>query len=198
MKIICFIVVLIEITKKVHSLQCHVNKQTEEPKPTDCDKINNKFCAIAAIGNMTARGCMPDGKKVNCTNIMMDGEKRRTCYCQTKNCNENFETCLKQNNDVENCTEKTTTTKTTAGNSQNNQNSTIKEDQNPIEDNTIATGEDNKQSTGDDAEATKEKDEETQTPTGEPAATSGNQRVVKSNQLVFILLILVTLIIKSL
>jgi len=204
MKIICFIVVLIEITKRAHSLKCHVNKQTEKPAPTDCNAENNKFCSIAEIGNKTARGCMPDGRKAGCTKRMLDGEMRRTCYCLTENCNESFDTCLKTV-EPEKCIEITTPTKATAGTSKNNQTSTendalgtSKEDQNQTEDNTKATGEGNQQSTGDDAKPTAENDEETQTPTGEPAATGGNQRVVKSNQFVFVLLILVTLIIKSL
>jgi len=204
MKILCLIVVLIEITKKAHSLKCHVNKQPDTHAPTECDAENNKFCSIAEIDEKIARGCMPDGRKAGCTKRMMDGEMRRTCYCLTENCNESFDTCLKTV-DGEKCIEITTPTKTTAGTSKNNQTSTknddlgtSKEDQNPTEDDTKATGEENQQSTGDDAQPTAENDEETQTPTGEPAATSGNQRIVKSNQFVFALLMLVTLIIKSL
>merc|ERR1712198_669822 len=124
----------------------------------------------------------------------MDGEMRKTCYCQEKYCNESFKASLSANK-AENCTQpdgSTTTIQTTAGTSQNDPNSTendslgtSKVDQNPIEHSTTATGEENQQSTGDGAEAATENVKETQKPTGNPAATSGNQRVIEANQFVF-------------
>ena len=148
---------------------------------------------------------MPEGRKAECTERMMDGEMMKICYCQEAACNLSLKACLRANK-IENCTHPATTTvQTTGGTSKNDQNSTendalgtSKVDQNPTEDSTTATGEGNQQSTGDGAEATTENVKETQKPTGKPAATSGNQRVVESNQFGFDLWILAIIVIKFL
>ena len=67
----------------------------------------------------------------------------------------------------------------------------------PTEDGTGATGEDGPQPTEDRSGATAEDAEETQKPTGKASTNSGNLRVVVSNQFLFALLILTTLVIRS-
>merc|ERR1712136_257453 len=133
---------------------------------------------------MVELGCMPEGRKAECTERIMDGEMRKICYCQEEYCNSRLDVCLSAIK-VENCTQPATTTaQTTSG--------TSKKDQNSTEDITTYTNEGNQQLTGDGAEATTENVKETQKPSGKPAAASGNQRVVESNQFVFVLWIIVT------
>jgi len=228
MKIICFIVVLTEITKKVHSLKCSLG--TFDPTSIWCSHdfcetgpcrfcqycYADKLCSITELDGKVDLGCMPEGPEAGCTERMVDGEMRKTCYCQEDECNFGFNKCLSTIK-VENCTQgdateecaakcipvvETTTIQTTAGTTKNNQNSTendalgtSKVDQNSTEDSTRATSEDNQQSTDDGTEATVENVKETPKPTGKPVATSGNQRAVELNQLVSLLRIIVTLII---
>jgi len=226
MKIICLIVVLIEITKKVHSLQCHVNKLGTKPTPTDCEASKEHFCTYdeMKVGKV-ARTCMPKGnEKAGCKKTTNGEFVTKICFCATDNCNKDLDTCLKESctttdpksrqmTDKTNGTEECPTkcqetvkndTKTTEDNAaatsqqgqnptQGNASGTTKDDQNPTDDTAAATGEEIKQSTGDGAEPTAENVETTN-----GTATSGNQRVVESNQLVVVLWILVTLIFKSL
>ena len=67
----------------------------------------------------------------------------------------------------------------------------------PTKDGTGATGEDRPQPTEDRSGATAEESEETPKPTGKASANIGNLRVVESNQSLFALLILITLVIRS-
>jgi len=49
MKIICFIVVLIKITKQVNSLQCYKNTRGAEPENEICKAAENKWCKYEMI-----------------------------------------------------------------------------------------------------------------------------------------------------
>jgi len=191
MKIIYFIVVLIEITKKVQSLKCIVDSRGEFQDKT-CKYPNDRFCLHANYDNSTiTRNCMPKDHKHECTKMMHDGEMTTFCYCSTDLCNQDLKSCLKAmctnfdqkarkmtNTRDEKCEptcKYAADTKTTEGTGKNDQ----------------TTGEDNQQTTAGN-------DGEIQEATGAPAATSGNQRVVESNQFGFDLWILVIVIIKSL
>jgi len=208
MKIISYILVLIEITKKVHSLKCHDNLLNQEPKPIDCATM----CAYINLNGEIARECMPKGnQKAGCTKTTFGMNLTTTCFCAEDNCNHECTASNCKNpspvpNDakarqmktdgVEECEaicKNTTDTKTTEGQNSTEDNAlgTTKDDKNPTDDSDAATDDDNQQPTGDNDEAEHAKT------TGNPATSRGNERDVESNQFVFVLWLLITLIIKS-
>jgi len=48
MKIICFMVIMIEIMKEVHSLKCYNHTDDKDPQPTEC-KAKNAKCAYVIV-----------------------------------------------------------------------------------------------------------------------------------------------------
>ena len=172
----------------MQSLKCILDSGGEFQDIT-CKDPNDGFCLHANYNNSTiTRNCMPKGHKHECMKVMHDGEMTTFCYCTTDLCNQDLKTCLKAmctnvdrkgrkmtNTRVEKCEP---TCKSAA-------------DTKTTEDGSATTVDDNQQTTAGN-------DEETQKATGAPAATSGYQRVVESNQIGFVLWILVIVIIKSL
>ena len=158
----------------VHSLKCSLG--TFDPTSIWCSHdfcetgpcrfcqycYADKFCSITELDGKVDLGCMSEGPEAGCTERMVDGEMRKTCYCQEDECNFGFDKCLStikvenctQGDETEECAAKcipvvaTTTIQTTAGTSKNNQNTTendalgtSKVDQNSTEDSTTAISE---------------------------------------------------------
>jgi len=108
MKIISFIVVLIEITKEENSLKCQYNEEGADPKEKTCAE-GEEFCSYTKTSIGVTRQCIKDDKgldiKVGCLNwpryqIATDSDcndppcnqftianPKTFCYCKQDNCN---------------------------------------------------------------------------------------------------------------
>jgi len=90
MKIVCFIVVLIEIMKEVHTLNCHTHNNVEDPKPEDCnpDEMCRYTIRKDKDPNKIIRDCMPKDNAlgVNIGKCIVT-PIWTTCACDTYHCN---------------------------------------------------------------------------------------------------------------
>jgi len=179
MKIICFIVVLIKITKEVHSLKCHVNEKGDEPVETECKDTNNKLCMYDKFGKddkMIARACMSnkDDKGKDLTPGCEESITTTTCYCDKDNCNHacTAKNCKKGSGPAD---PKTCEADCKAPG---------EEDQKTTQGGAAATGEGDQKATGDGAKTT-----------GAANGTAnGSQRFAESNQYLIAFLIIATLV----
>ena len=194
----------------------------EKPVPTDCVSPADKLCGYIEKEGYITRECMQEQKQGEDAKCFKVAESNIICQCNTDNCNHKcdakncknitmnsivLEECDAQCNPPSEGPSKNDTKPTedsavvtteegpipTEDSSGNNGT----DDLQPTEDITEATDDDGPQSTEDNSRATAEKAEETQKPTGKVATNSGNQRVFESNQFVFGIWILVTLVIRS-
>jgi len=89
MKVICFIVVLIEIMKEVHSFTCYVHKDDELPKDLKyCEPGEMCSYEMKKVNPIEIyRGCIPkhevDWKLGKC----LSNDYVTKCACDTENCN---------------------------------------------------------------------------------------------------------------
>jgi len=198
-RIIGFLVLQLEIMREVNSLKCHVNEKGKEPEEKECQAPKNEFCGHIASGGEIERKCMPKGLPIGCTKIMGS----TTCICEADNCNHectagtNCEPLKPVARQMANATDSGIAEKCDAkcnapgGGSGGDDAAATEGGANaaPTGDVPGATeGGAGAAATGDGAGATG----------GGSAATSGNQRVVESNQFVFLIWILVILSINSL
>jgi len=180
MKIICFIVVLIEIMKEVNSLECHDYNDDEDPKTKKCEE--GEVCGYDIGGykkppDMIFRKCMPKG---NTGLVWLVGKcikkptlTKTTCACDTDFCNYNCSVGIcpteerrKEKNVVcngickdavtETPTDATTTNETKINSIDDNSRATSEDGPQPTDDSTGTTGEEGPQSTEDGIGATGE------------------------------------------
>jgi len=226
MKIICFIAALIEITKEVHTLTCHVNEQDKEPKATLCvdPNISAYLCGHIKRGNNITRECIPKEieDKVACRKKIMKREIVLSyCLCDFDNCNHNctakeascnrtyednvndikFEDCEAQCNappDGPSTNDIKLTEDTNIDPNATEAAVTTSKGPNPTKDSAAGNNDtDDSQPTGDITEGTEKPAEETQKSTRKAATNNGNQRLAQSNPIIFAIWILVTLVIRS-
>jgi len=183
MKIICFIVVLIEIMKEVHSLKCYTHKGTKDLEPllndtTECDP--GQACGYALDHREEStmpiyRQCLPKEGEVWMWVIgkCLEDKVMTQCACDTDHCNYNcsvgkcplepnkekkFEcdgTCMAGGGGTT-PTDATTTNNTKTNQTDDNTGATGKDGPQPTDDSTEATGEYGPQPTEDGTGATGE------------------------------------------
>merc|ERR1712136_265035 len=196
-RIIGFLVLQLEIMREVHSLKCHVNEAGKEPKETECVAPANELCGHVATGGKIERKCMPKGQ-IGCTKM---GPEVTICLCEADNCNHECTAGTKcepvkpvarqmanASDVLEICDAKCNAP---GGGSGGDDAGATEGGANAAPTGNVpgaTEGGAGAAATGDGAGATG----------GGSAATSGNQRVVESNQFVFLIWILVILSINSL
>ena len=148
-------------------MKCHVNVADKEMVETNCEEPNNKLCAYVDTAGKISRSCSPN--EANGTSVQV-GCTKATMLVEITTCY-----C-----DTDNCNHECT--------ADNCKKEAALE---------VCDAKCKAPGGGGSGGATDGDGKGTKTPTGTPATGGGNQRVVETNQLVFIVWVLVTLTIGS-